>query len=106
VLLVPSLLVTFADAALWRLVALGIAAVALVVLGAVTRLQAPLVIGAIVAVVHAARTFAPQIAAVYQATEWWLWAAIGGALLLFLGVTFEKRRRDVQAFAATIAKLR
>lgn len=105
-LLVPSLLATFVDAPLWRLVAIGVVAVGLIVLGAVARLQAPLILGAVIVVVHALRTFAPQIAALYEATQWWMWVSVGGALLLWLGITFEKRRRDAKAVAEKIGRLR
>jgi len=106
VLLVPSLFVTFVDQELWRLVALGVAAVAAVVLGALARLQAPLVIGAVVAVVHALRTFAPQLLAVYQLAEWWVWAVIGGAVVLFVAITFERRTRDLKKFGSRIGSFR
>ncbi len=106
VLLVPSLFVTFVDQELWRLVALGVVAVAAVVLGALARLQAPLVIGAVVAVVHALRTFAPQLLAVYQLAEWWVWAVIGGAVVLFVAITFERRTRDLKKFGSRIGSFR
>ncbi len=106
VLLVPSLFVTFVDQELWRLVALGVAAVAAVVVGALARLQAPLVIGAVVAVVHGLRTFAPQLLAVYQLAEWWVWAVIGGAIVLFVAITFERRTRDLKKFGAQIGSFR
>ncbi|MCY7413387.1 MAG: hypothetical protein LH471_10200 [Salinibacterium sp.] len=106
VLLVPSLSATFVDPELWRLVALGVAAVAAVLIGALGRLQAPLVIGAVVAVVHALRTFAPQLLAVYQLAEWWVWAVIGGAVVLFVAITFERRTRDLKQIGARIGSLR
>ena len=106
VLLVPSLFVTFVDQELWRLVALGVVAVAAVVFGALARLQAPLVIGAVVAVVHALRTFAPQLLAVYQLAEWWVWAVIGGAVVLFVAITFERRTRDLKKFGSRIGSFR
>ena len=43
-LLVPPLIADFVDPELWRLIALGVVAVAVVVVGAVLRLQAPLVL--------------------------------------------------------------
>jgi len=106
VLLVPPLFVTFVDQDLWRLVALGVAAVAAVVVGALARLQAPLMIGAVVAVVHALRTFAPQLLAVYQLAEWWVWAVIGGAVVLFVAITFERRTRDLKKLGARIGSFR
>lgn len=106
VLVLPSLFATFSDAPVWRLVALGAVCVALIVIGALARLQAPLVIGAVVVLVHAIRTFAPQIVAVYQLTEWWVWAVIGGAIILFVAVTLERRVRDLRAVGARVSALR
>jgi hypothetical protein len=77
-----------------------------IVAGALVRLQAPLILGAVIVLVHASRTFAPQIVAVYQLTQWWVWAVIGGAILLFIGVTFEKRLRDLRSAGARFLRLR
>jgi hypothetical protein len=106
VLLLPSLLATFVEQPTWRLVGLGVACVIAVVVGAVARLKAPLVIGSVVVLVHAVRTFAPQLLAVYQLAEWWVWAVIGGAIILFLGLTFEKRMRDLRSVASKVSALR
>ncbi|CAN5307986.1 hypothetical protein BH11ACT4_BH11ACT4_11240 [soil metagenome] len=106
VLVLPSLFATFLDQPLLRLVGLGVACLLAIVIGAVAKLQAPLVIGSVVVLVHAIRTFAPQLVAVYQLTEWWVWAVIGGAVILFLGLTFEKRVRDLKAAATRVAALR
>lgn len=106
VLLLPSLVATFTEQPVWRLVGLGVACLIAVVVGAVAKLQAPLLIGAVVVLVHAIRTFAPQLVAVYQLTEWWVWAVIGGAIILFLGLTFEKRVRDLRSVATRVSALR
>ncbi|CAN5391866.1 hypothetical protein BH11ACT5_BH11ACT5_20030 [soil metagenome] len=106
VLLVPSLLATFVDQPVWRLVSLGLACVAVILLGALRKLQAPLIIGAVVVLVHAIRTFSPQLVAVYQLTEWWVWAVVGGALIIFVAVTFERRVRDLKSVGSRVAALR
>jgi hypothetical protein len=106
VLLIPSLLATFGEQPAWRLVGLGVACLSAIVAGALLKLQAPLLIGAVVVIVHALRTFAPQLAAVYQLTEWWVWAVIGGAIILFLGLTFEKRLRDLKSVGTRVGSLR
>lgn len=105
-LLVPSLLITTYDNALWRLLVLGAASIAVMVAGIVLRLQAPFVAGAIVVLIHGIATFSPQIRLIYEATPWWLWVAIGGALLLFLGATYEKRARDLRKTVGRISALR
>jgi hypothetical protein len=106
VLLLPSLVATFTEEALWRLVALGAACVALIVVGALARLQAPLILGSVFVLVHAGRTFAPQLRAIYESTQWWVWAAIGGAIILFLGFTIERRIRNLKSVAARVSALR
>jgi hypothetical protein len=106
VLLIPSLIATFVDQPVWRLVALGLVCVAAIVVGAALKLQAPLLIGAVVVLVHAVRTFSPQLVAVYQLTEWWVWAVVGGAIIIFVAVTFERRMRDLKSVGGRIAALR
>lgn len=106
VLLLPSLVATFTDQPIWRLVALGVAGILTIVAGATVRLQAPLILGAVIVVVHALRTFAPQIRQVYELTEWWVWAVVGGVILLFLGLTVEKRIRDLRTVGSKISSLR
>jgi hypothetical protein len=106
VLLLPSLVATFTDQPIWRLVGLGVACIVFIVAGALLKLQAPLLLGAVIVLVHAIRTFAPQLVAVYQLTEWWVWAVVGGAIILFLGFTFEKRLRDLKNVTTKVAALR
>ena len=74
--------------------------------GAVGRLQSPLIIGSAVVLVHAIRTFAPQIISIYQSTQWWVWAVIGGAVVIFIAVTFERRVRDFTAVGLRVGALR
>jgi hypothetical protein len=106
VLVLPSLVATFVDQPVWRLVGLGVVCVVAIVVGAVRKLQAPLLIGTIVVLVHAIRTFSPQLVAVYQLTEWWVWAVVGGAVIIFVAVTFERRMRDLRSVGTRIAALR
>jgi hypothetical protein len=106
VVLLPSLIATFVEQPIVRLVALGLACVVAIIVGAVGRLQAPLLIGSVVVLVHAIRTFAPQLVAVYQLTEWWVWAVVGGAIILFIALTFERRVRDLRTVGMKIGSLR
>jgi hypothetical protein len=106
VLLVPSLLYSFAEPELWRLVALGVVAVAVLIVGAVRRLQAPFILGLVVALIHGFATFAPQIRAVYESQEWWLWAGLAGVLLVILAIRYEKRIQNLKAAVGRIAALR
>jgi hypothetical protein len=106
ILLVPSLVATAFDAPLWRLVSLGVVAVAIIVVAAVLRLQAPLLIASVVLVIHAIATFSPEIRAVYELVEWWVWIAIGGVILLVLAIRFEASRRGVTRLVTRIGDLR
>ena len=63
----------------------------MLLLGATTRLQAPLAVGAAVLVVVALDLLGPYAAALPR----WLSLGAAGALLLVVGATYEQRRRDV-----------
>ncbi len=106
VLILPSLVATFTDAPIWRLVGLGVVCIAAILVGALLKLQAPLILGAVAVLVHAIRTFAPQIIEIYQLTEWWIWAVVGGAIILFVAITLEKRVRDLKSFGSRVSALR
>jgi hypothetical protein len=106
VLFVPSLLATITDRPLWRLVAIGVAAVAVIVVGVVLRLQAPFVIGIVVALIHGVATFLPQIRDAYQSLPWWLWAGFGGVLLIVLAARYEHRIKNLKDAALRIGSLR
>lgn len=110
IILLPSLIATYLATdslnTVWRILALGVASVVALVAGASLKLQAPLVIGAVVTLIHAAHTFAPAIVTLYQLTDWWLWAVIGGAIVLFLGITLERRIRDLKTLNTRFSALR
>jgi len=106
VLFVPPLLATTVDRPVWRLVAIGVVAVAAIVVGALRRLQAPFVVGVVVALVHGVATFAPQLRSVYQATEWWVWLGIGGVVVTALSLRYERSLRAAKDVVAGIGGLR
>ena len=106
VLLIPWLMADWTDSELWRIVALGIVSVAAVVAGAVWRLQAPLLIGAAVLLVHALNQLWPWITWLYEAVWWWLWLAIAGALLIAIAATYERQLRLARGAVRRIASLR
>ena len=106
VLLVPSLLATIDDSALWRLVSLGVVGVIVIVIAVVRRLQAPFVIGVVVVLIHGIATFLPQLRAVYQAVPWWLWLGLGGVVLIVLAARYEHRIQNLKNVAMRFASLR
>lgn len=106
-LLLPSMLYDFSPSPeLWRVVGLGVVALALVVIGAVFKLQAPLVLGSVVLIVHGAAQLWPWITVAYTAVPWWLWLGIGGGLLIFLAATYERRMRQMRTAFVAVASLR
>lgn len=106
-LMLPSLAYDFfGETELWRVVALGVVAVGLVVVGAVRRLQAPLVLGSVVLLVHATAQLWPWISTAYEYVPWWLWLGIGGALLIFLAARYEKNMRALRTGFTAVSSLR
>ena len=105
-LLLPSLLSTIGDSPIWRLVGLGVIGIGVLIVGLVRRLQAPFVIAAIVVTIHALATFSPQIRAIYESVEWWLWLIPGGIIVIVLAARLENRVADLRGVVRTISGLR
>ncbi len=98
--LVPSLLRAVDDPGLWRPLLLGLTALAVLVVGVMRRLQAPLVIGGTVLAVDALVQLSPYLADLYDAVPRWTWIGASGLLLLVLGATYERRVRELRAAPA------
>ncbi|KGJ71739.1 hypothetical protein GY21_20175 [Cryobacterium roopkundense] len=105
-LLGPSLLFDLGDSALWRIVALGVVAVIVLVVGVAQRLQAPFVIGAVVLLIHGLAQLWPWISLAYGAVPWWLWLGAGGILLIVLAARYEQRIRNFTSIALKISAMR
>jgi len=101
VLLLPSLLASFDDDGLTRSLLVGAAALAVLLVGARERLQAPLAIGALVLALDALQLLGPVAAAMPR------FVSIGaaGTLLLVVGATYERRLREVSRLRASYASL-
>ena len=106
VLLVPSLLASMADSHPARVAALALAATATLVVGAALRWQAPLIIGAVVLVVHGIVQLAPWIALAYSTVPRWVSLGLAGAVLLALGARYEQRLRNVRSVRHRVAAMR
>lgn len=106
VLLLPPLVADFVDAELWRIVTLGVVALATLLAGIRWRLQAPFVMGGAVLLVHAVAQLWPWITALYEAVWWWLWLGIAGVLLVVIAATYERQLRTARAAFSRLAALR
>ncbi|WP_232497330.1 SCO7613 C-terminal domain-containing membrane protein [Agromyces humatus] len=106
VLLVPPLIADFTDPELWRIVALGIVSAVAVLVGAVLRLQAPLLLGGGVLLVHAIAQLWPVITWLYEAVWWWLWLGIAGVIFVVLAATYERQMRLARGAIGAIVALR
>jgi hypothetical protein len=106
-LTMPSLLHDFFGGTdLWRIVALGVVAVGMVVVGAVWRLQAPLILGSVVLLAHGIAQLWPWISSAYVYVPWWLWLGIGGALLIYLAARYESSMRALRTSFTAVTSLR
>ena len=85
-----------------RAIASGIAALAIVLVGARRQLQAPIVLGAIALFTLGVDKIGPQAARLPR----WTMLAVAGALLLWVGTTFERRRDEMSRAARRLAGLR
>jgi hypothetical protein len=106
VLLLPALAADLVDPVLWRLIALGVVSAIVVVIGAVRRLQAPLLFGGAVLLVHAVAQLWPWITWAYEAVWWWLWLGVAGVALVALAATYERQLRLARSVVRSIAELR
>ncbi|MFF0702593.1 SCO7613 C-terminal domain-containing membrane protein [Streptomyces tendae] len=104
--LVPSLLAAWDDQHWLRPLLLGVAALAVTLVGARLRLQAPLVLGAGVLALVAMHELAPYLTQVVGALPRWVPPALAGLLLLVLGATYEHRLRDARRLREALGRLR
>ncbi|MFB7468175.1 SCO7613 C-terminal domain-containing membrane protein [Streptomyces sp. NPDC056224] len=108
--LLPSLLAALgaspAGAGNWlRPLLLGLAALAVTLVGAHRRLQAPLLLGGAVLAAVALHELAPYVVQVAGALPRWVPPALAGLLLLAVGATYEKRLRDARRLRDVIGRL-
>ncbi|QOC90522.1 SCO7613 C-terminal domain-containing membrane protein [Micromonospora craniellae] len=92
-LLLPSLVALLADAdeQPWRRLLLGVAALAVTLVGAVRRWQAPVVLGGLTL----ARLALHEVGRSWDLLPRWVFLAVAGLALIGLAATYERRRRDL-----------
>lgn len=105
-ILLPSLALDLGDTELWRVIGVGVAAVATLLVGVSRRLQAPLVIGGLVVIAHGLAQIWPWISALYDAGYWWLWAGIGGVVLIVFAARYEQRVQNLREARLALTALR
>ncbi|MEU8791630.1 hypothetical protein [Streptomyces sp. NPDC048643] len=103
--LFPSLLAAWADPQALRPLVLGAAALAVTLLGARHRLQAPLLLGGAVLTLDALHELAPYIVQMVDALPRWVAPALAGVLLLALGATYEQRIRDARRVRDVLGRM-
>jgi hypothetical protein len=102
--LVPSLLRAVTDPGNLRPMLLGLVALVVLCSGIARRLKAPLVIGGGVLAVDAIVQLSPYLVAFYTAVPRWSVIAGTGLLLLIVGMTYERRARELQALHELISR--
>ncbi|WP_196250867.1 SCO7613 C-terminal domain-containing membrane protein [Cellulomonas sp. JZ18] len=81
-------------------------ALAATVAGAVRRLQAPLLLGAAAALTSAAVLLTPVAAGALTRVDGWVLLGVGGAAVLGLGLTYERRVRQAREAVRVVAAMR
>ncbi len=105
VTLVPSLVAAWGDTHWLRPLLLGTAALAVTLLGARHRLQAPLLLGGATLALVTLHELAPYLAQVVDALPRWAPPALAGLLLLTAGATYEQRLRDARRVRDLLGRL-
>ncbi|QDY10377.1 hypothetical protein FJK98_27195 [Micromonospora sp. HM134] len=101
--LLPSLVsvLVAADPQPWRRLLLGGAALGVVLVGAVRRWQAPVVLGGGALVLLAVH----ELVRGWDLLPRWIYLAVGGLALITLAATYERRRRDVARLRAAVGRM-
>ncbi|MER5645927.1 hypothetical protein [Streptosporangium sp. NPDC002524] len=104
--LVPSMLALLTGPGWLRPLLLGVVSLAVLLIGARFRLQAPAVLGGLTLAVVALHELAPWIAEVVVLVPRWVPMALGGLLLVVVGATYEARLRDVRRLRGAVGRMR
>ncbi len=106
VLLVPSTWLAAISGGTLRVVAVAVIGGTVVIVGAVIRWQAPVVLGSAVLAVHASVQLAPWVAHATATVPRWVVLAVVGAALLALGATYERRLQQLRHARILLTSLR
>lgn len=105
-LTLPSLVAVYADGTgALRPFLLGLAAALIIGVGAARRQQATLLIGAVVLTAVAGHELAPALLRLVAGLPRWVPLAVGGAVLLAVGASYEQRRRDLRRLTGALGRM-
>jgi hypothetical protein len=99
--LAPTLALAIARNDDGRAIAVGLAALLIILAGAYRRLQAPIVLGALALLILGVDKLGPTAVRLPR----WLMLAFAGSVLLWVGTTFERRRDDAMRAARRFEQL-
>ena len=102
--LVPSLIRALSDPGNLRPMLLGLAAAVVLCSGIARRLKAPLMLGGAVLAVDAVVQLSPHLVLFYSAVPRWSMIAGAGLLLLFVGMTYERRAQELLALRQQVSR--
>jgi hypothetical protein len=85
----------------WRRLLLGVGALAVVLVGAHWRRQAPVVLGGGTLAIVALH----EVVGAWDRLPRWIFLAAGGFALIGLGMSYERRRRDVTRWRAAVGRM-
>lgn len=106
VLFLASVLSTATDPRIERAIAVIVAALLAILIGAQAKLRAPFILGIIVLPVENVVAFASQLVRGQNSMPWWITLAVVGAVLLIIAVTYERRSGADGSIAARMRDLR
>jgi hypothetical protein len=86
----------------WRRLLLFAGAIAVVILGSVRRLKAPVVVGGVVLTLVALH----EVVLFWDLVPRWIPLAAGGLLLVGLAISYERRRRDLARLRQAVSRMR
>ncbi len=99
--LLPSLGAVLLEPTITRRILLGTGALLVVIVGAIWRKQAPVVLGGFTLLAVAAH----ELALIWQLVPAWAPLGVGGLLLVGLAITYERRLRDLARLRDTVSRM-
>ena len=99
--LLPSLIAVLLEPTIIRRLLLGAGALLVVIVGAVWRKQAPVILGGLTLLAVAVH----ELVLMWQLVPAWAPLGVGGLLLVGLAITYERRLRDLARLRDTVSRM-